>query len=124
MPANLGEGAMEGGWALLDMVAPERDLGDFEAGDKAHQIVSMCANITHHQRWPTLDRVVAPGQPASRWVGVVFIGLATLDIFHLHQADCTYLTIHDHRFGLAHHGVACVIVRQAEYQTGVLYLLV
>ena len=93
-------------------------FADFQAGDKPQQIVGVGADIAHHQRWATAHRVFFPGAAARAGFSP-----APLYIFHLNQSDFPQLAVHHHRLGLAHHGVAGVIVGQAEHQASLQHAL-
>ena len=94
------------------------DGADLESGDEAQQVVRVGADVTHHQRRPTLDRVVAPRQ-CTLGIGVAFGGLAALHVFDLDQLDLAELAVGDHGPGLTHHRIARVVVGQAEHEAGV-----
>ena len=73
----------------------------------------MAADVTHHQRRATPNRVIAPGEPIVG-VGVVLACLATLDVLDLHQADLPELPFGHHGPSLPDHRIPRVVVSEAE----------
>ncbi len=94
------------------------DFRNFESGNEAHQIMRVRTDIAHHERWATAHWIKSP---RGGRIGLAFICLAPLNIFHLNKSDCAKLSILNHRFRLSHHWITRVIVREAKDQTGLLY---
>ena len=94
-------------------------IGDLEACHEADEIVCVRADIAHDERWPAPHGVVAPGERAVS-VRISLAGPAALDVLDLDQLDHSEQAIGHHRFRLADHRVAGVVVREAEDETRVL----
>ena len=88
----------------------------FQASDKPQQVVRVRTDVTHYQGRSAAQWVFFPCAPTRARPGA-----ATLYVFHLHQADLPQLAVQNHGFGLAHHGVAGVVVGQAKHQAGLLH---
>ena len=93
------------------------ELGDLEAGDEGGQMVGVGADVADAARRPGLLGVGAPGRLLVTRI-LDFLAQPVLGVLDLDHPDGAELARQHHLARLPDHGIAGVVVGQAEHQAG------